>query len=348
MLQDVYRGRRVLVTGATGLKGSWLTLWLHSMGANVFCSSMRPHTTPNHYDLLGYSGDFRFLDLRDYRVVKEAIDGFMPEIVIHLASQAIVKKSFEDPHGTFSSNIMGATNILESCRINKAVKAIVIITSDKTYYDCNWIWPYRENDELGGTDAYSASKVCVEYVAASYRESFGMNIATARAGNCISGGDWGAYRLIPDIIRATEKGDTVEIHTPHATRPYQHTLEALHGYLLLGKALLEGRGECRGSFNFGPDGSMSVLEILEIAKSVWPKIKYEIKEEETHPGMVNLLRIDSTKAKQLLAWKPQWGMREAVERAIVWYRDWYQDGNIRSLDDIKSFERNIMRYGGEK
>ncbi|MFA5346562.1 MAG: CDP-glucose 4,6-dehydratase [Methanoregula sp.] len=336
-LIETYKGKRVLVTGATGLKGSWLTLWLRKMAAKVYCASLPPHTTPNHYDILGYGNSFPFVDLRSYQAVKEIFHDFKPEIVLHLAAQAIVRESFRDPWGTFGSNIMGAVNVLEACLQTPSVKAIVVITSDKTYLDRNWCWPYRETDELGGTDPYSSSKVCVEYVAASYRESFGMNIATARAGNCVAGADWGAYRLIPDIMRATAEGKPVEIHTPHATRPYQHVLEALHGYLRLGKALLEGREECKTAFNFGPDGSMSVLEVLEIAQSVWPKIQYIVKEEETHPGMVNLLKIDSTKAKQLLGWKPRWTMEQAVIKAVMWYRDYYETGEVFSIKDIKDF-----------
>jgi CDP-glucose 4,6-dehydratase len=311
------------------------------MRAEVYCASLPPHTTPNHYDILGYGNSFPFVDLRSHQAVKDIFHAFNPEIVLHLGAQAIVKESFRDPRGTFGSNIMGAVNVLEECRNIPSVKAIVMITSDKVYRDMNWRWPYRETDTLGGIDPYSSSKVCVEYVAASYRESFGLNIATARAGNVIGGADWGAYRLIPDIMRATAEGKPVEIHTPHATRPYQFVLEALHGYLRLGKALLEGREECKTAFNFGPDGSMSVLEVLEIAEKVWPKIQYIVKEEETHKGMVNLLKIDSTKAKQLLGWKPRWTMQEAVERAVIWYRDWYQDGIIHSLQDIKSFEEGL-------
>ena len=338
-LEETYNGKRVLVTGHTGFKGSWLNLWLKKLGAIPETGyALPPPTIPSHYKLLG-GLDFvgTLPDIRNYDMLWRTMERQKPDVVFHLAAQAIVKRSFDDPRNTFDSNIIGAVNVLEACRQTPSVRAIVMITSDKVYRDMNWRWGYRESDELSGTDPYSASKVCVEHVINSYRESFGMNIATARAGNVIGGGDWGAYRLIPDIMRAMAEGKPVEIHTPHATRPYQHALEALHGYLRLGKALLEGRGECKTAFNFGPDGSMSVLEVLEIAQSVWPKIQYVIKEEETHKGMVNLLKIDSTKAKQMLGWKPRWTMQEAVERAVVWYRDWYEKGEVNSIKDIEDF-----------
>lgn len=342
-LVETYKGKRVMVTGHTGFKGSWLRLWLTQMGAVVDGFGLPPHTNPNHFEVAGGTrldwvnaiGGPR--DLRQFNSLMYHMED-NPEIVFHLAAQAIVKQSFLDPQETFSSNIVSAVNVLEACRRTPSVKAIVVITSDKVYQDQNWGWGYREVDQLGGTDPYSASKVCVEQIAASYRESFNMNIATARAGNVIGGGDWGAYRLIPDVMRATSEGKAVEIHTPHATRPYQHVLESLHGYLRLGKALLEGREECKTAFNFGPDGSMSVLEVLEIARKVWPKIQYVIKEEETHPGMVSLLKIDSTKAKQMLGWKPNWTMEHAIRRTVLWYRSFYEDGEIRSMNDIEAFE----------
>jgi len=234
---------------------------------------------------------------------------------------------------------MGAVNILEACRQCPSVKGIVMITTDKVYEDQNWMWGYREGDNLGGKDPYSASKVCVEQVIRCYRESFGMNIATARAGNVIGGGDWSYKRLIPDIVKAASKGEKVVVHTPNATRPWQHVLEPLSAYLLLGQKILEGQ-DVNDTFNIGPEGEMSVLDVLKTAQEVWPAVQWEIDEAQTHPFMVYLLKIDSTKIRKL-GWKPVWNMQEAVETTVLWYRQFYEEGKINSTIDIDAYEEEM-------
>lgn len=346
---EIYKGKRVLITGHKGFKGSWLTLWLNRLGAEVMGISRNPPTFPSHYELLGLDvreirGDLR--DMRDMRELTTVLNEFKPELVFHLAAQAIVAKTFGDPHGTFEGNIMGALNILEMCRYCKSVKGIVMVTTDKVYaendlkdrgfesYDA-----FREDDELGGLDPYSASKVCIEHIIKCYQTQYFPMIATARAGNVIGGGDWAYKRLIPDIMRATSKGEPVEIHTPHATRPWQHVLEPLAGYLTLGERLLEGDPEAPGAWNFGPDGDMSVLDVLKIAQKVWPKIQFDVKDQEHHPSMVRLLKIDSSKARGI-GWHPRWDIQESIETTVMWYMNYYERNEVTSSIDIMEYEND--------
>jgi CDP-glucose 4,6-dehydratase len=335
-VKEFYKGKKVLVTGHTGFKGSWLAYWLWTMGADVMGVSREPHTNPNHYDLLKLKDKISCVnsDLRNNHVLM----AWKPEIVIHLAANAIIPDSFKDPRETFDNNIMAAVNVLDACYRSDSVKALVMITTDKVYDDKGWIWGYRENDELGGTDPYSASKVAIEYIIESYRTHFFPMIATARAGNVIGGGDWGKGRLIPDVMRAASKGEKVVIHTPLATRPWQHVLEPLYGYLLLGKGLYEGRKECADTFNFGPMGEMTVLEVLKEIREIWEGIEVEIDETETHPAMVNLLKIDSSKAKRVLGWETVLEMENAIQSAAQWYLDFYKEGLITTADHIKFYE----------
>jgi CDP-glucose 4,6-dehydratase len=279
-------------------------------------------------------------DLLENEIINETMKSFQPDLIIHLAAKAIVARTFTEPRETFENNIMGAVNILEACRQTPSVKGIVMITTDKVYEDENWQWGYRENDKLGGVDPYSSSKVCIEQVIRCYRESFGMNIATARAGNVIGGGDWSFKRLIPDIVRAASKGDKVVVHTPSATRPWQHVLEALQGYLKLGQAILEGRDVNR-SWNFGPEGEMSVLEVLQLAHEIWPDVEWEVDATPTHPHMVYLLKLDSTESRKLLGWKPIWTIEEAIKRTVLWYKDYYEDGIVTTDIDIEEYEEGM-------
>ena len=352
MFNDIYKGKRVLVTGHTGFKGSWLSLWLDRLGAEVIGYGHPPSTIPNHHTLLGNVFP-RGADLLNKEFLFSAVRNFKPDIIFHLAAKAIVARTFKEPQETFENNVMGAVNILEACRLYPSVKGIVMITTDKVYENKEWAWGYRENDDLGGLDPYSASKVCIEHVIECYRSKFFPMIATARAGNVIGGGDWAYKRLIPDIMRATAEGKPVEVHTPYATRPWQHVIEPLCGYLMLGQKLLEHGKDCepfnstsiRSNFarrwNFGTEGEMTVLDVLKVAKEVWPKIEYVVKEEETHPSMVQLLKIDSTEAKRKLGWKPRWGMEEAIRRTVEWYRAYYSTGGILSHKDISDYEGEL-------
>ncbi len=337
MFNDIYRGKRILVTGHTGVKGGWLAFWLHKMGAEVYGISHPPQTDPSHYELLNLHSMLEGDVHADISEIKE-INSISPDIVFHLAARAIVARTFLEPEYAIQSTVMGATHILELCRTCPSVKGIVVITSDKIYSDKNWNWGYRENDEKGGTDPYSNSKICVEYISECYRKSFDMNIAVARAGNILCGGDWTEKRILPDIARATSKGEKVIIHTPNATRPFQFVLEALSGYLTLGKAILEGR-DANGAWNFGPDGEpLTVLQVLQIAKSVWPAVDWVIDGTPTHPGMVYLLKIDSTKSKKELGWNPKWDMAHAVRMATLWYKVYYETGHIMTEEDIRDYE----------
>jgi CDP-glucose 4,6-dehydratase len=337
VMLDIYKDKVVMVTGAYGFKGSWLCEWLRKLGAAVVEYGHPPSTEPNHHNLLGYVvGDETRQDLLDYYLLLETMVETEPDLVIHLAARAIVARTFTEPRETFENNVMGAVNILEACRLTPSVEGVVFITTDKVYEDKNWGWGYRENDELGGYDPYSASKVCCEHVIQCYRKSFGLNIATARAGNVIGGGDWSFKRLIPDIVRATAKGEKVVVHTPNATRPWQHVLDALYGYLLLGEKILKGEDVNR-AWNFGPTEEMSVLDILTIAKEVWPEVCWEVNEADTHPFMVYLLKLDSSESYKRLGWKPRWGMKYSVARAVRWYKEYYETGKILTNNDIEDY-----------
>lgn len=345
IFNDIYRGKKVLVTGHAGFKGSWLCFWLKKLGAEVIGYGHAPHTELSHHYLLGnppMDSEYSRLDLLNKHHLN-SIMGLNPDLVIHLAAKAIVARTFRNPQETFENNVMGAVNILEACRQAPSVKGVVMITTDKVYEDKNWRWGYRENDTLGGEDPYSSSKVCIEQVIRCYRKSFGMTIITARAGNVIGGGDWSEKRLIPDIVRAAARGEKSLIHTPYATRPWQHVLEPLYGYLLLGQRILETNPASNLAYNFGPEGEMTVLEVLDAAQEAWPSIKWEIDDIPTHPGMVYLLKLDSTKSKKDLGWEPVFTMKQAVQKTIWWYRGFYETGKIRTGEDLAFYEHTLRR-----
>lgn len=349
MFNGAYNDRRVLITGHTGFKGSWLTFWLSQLGAKVTGYSLPPPTEPNHYTLLNPKINSITGDLRDADLLKKVFREHRPEIVFHLAAQAIVRLSYKDPVETFSSNVMGTINLFEAARTADSLRAIVNITSDKCYENREWVWGYRENDPLGGYDPYSASKGCAEIVTASYRNSFfNINeygkqhstlVASARAGNVIGGGDWAVDRLIPDIMRAVDRNEKVKIRNPMATRPWQHVLEPLSGYLMLGQKLLEGVTECAESWNFGPseDGSITVGKIAEEVKKIWPKIDYEIERQPDQPHEAGMLRLDCSKARSKLHWAPVWNGEKTFEKTTQWYRSFYESSGLKSSEDLKSF-----------
>jgi len=336
MFQNIYSGKKILVTGHTGTKGSWLSFWLHRMGAQVYGISHSPKPGPNHYELLNLHGVLVKDIHADISLVEE-ITSIQPDLVMHLAARAIVSRAFLEPEYTMKCTVMGMVHLLELCRCCPSIKGIVAIETDKVYDNQEWDWGYREMDELGGDDPYSMSKVCVDQVIRCYRKSYGMNISATRSGNIIAGGDWNEKRLIPDIVKATAKGESVEIHTPNATRPWLHILDTLRGYLLLGQKILQGE-DVNSAFNFGPNDEMTVLDVLEKAKSVWPNVQYVVKEQETHKHMVQLLKIDSTKSNKLLGWKPLWTTEEAIARTIEWYRAYFQEGEVLTDKQIEEYE----------
>jgi CDP-glucose 4,6-dehydratase len=338
-----YRGRRVLLTGHTGFKGSWLALWLTQLGAEVTAVALPPATEPNHWSLLGLNIDSREHDIRDGAAMARVFAETRPEIVFHLAAQALVRRSYRDPVDTWSTNVVGTAGVLEACRNTDSVRAVVVVTTDKCYENQEWVWGYRENDRLGGHDPYSASKAAAELVAASYRKSFlsaagGALLATARAGNVIGGGDWSEDRLIPDLVRAAEAGTDLVIRSPKATRPWQHVLESLSGYLLLGQGLIERRHGTDEAWNFGPDrdGNRPVEIVLAAIRESWPGVRWRLSGEQ-HPHEAGLLYLDSTKAADRLGWRPVWPFAEGIAATARWYRAWLDDRAVISRDQLDGY-----------
>lgn len=351
MFSNVYQDRRVLVTGHTGFKGSWLVLWLQMQGAKVTALSLPPETSPNHWDLLGLDIESHFIDIRDGELLRQKIVEARPEIVFHLAAQPLVRRSYRKPLETWATNVMGTANFLEACRQVDELKAIVVVTTDKCYDNKEWVWGYREIDPLGGHDPYSASKAGSELVAASYRKSFFNTpssplLATARAGNVIGGGDWSEDRLIPDLVRSVEAGTSLEIRSPNATRPWQHVLECLSGYLMLGQQLLKGDDTCADAWNFGPDreGNRPVHEVLAALKSDWPSVELSIS-DKPQPHEAQLLHLDSDKARGKLSWRPVWAFDECVAATAEWYRSWFEQGNVISVEQLQNYI-NIAKQRG--
>lgn len=336
-----YKNRPVFLTGHTGFKGSWLTEWLSLLGAEIYGYAMPPSTDPNHFSLLKPRLKKEFLcDIRDSAALRHAVAWTEPEIVFHLAAQSLVRKSYRDPLETFNTNVMGTANLLEACRQCSAVKAVIVITTDKCYQNNECERGYRENDRLGGHDPYSASKACAEFVVESFRKSFDdlPLVATCRAGNVIGGGDWSADRLIPDLIRAASQGAVTEIRMPKATRPWQHVLEALNGYLLLGQKLFEGKRDFAEAWNFGPDSesNLSVGEVVEKSAACWDRIKFVFKPDlSVHEARV--LMLDCGKAKKRLQWKPRWDIDETVAQTIRWCKEFYENRKLITKEQIELY-----------
>ena len=340
---NIYCGKHVLITGHTGFKGSWLALWLHELGAEVTGISLAPEASPNHWELLKLAVDDRHIDIRDYNAVAGVVAEKQPEIIFHLAAQPLVRRSYREPLATWSINTMGTANMLEACRQTPSVHAIVVITTDKCYENCEWPWGYRENDRLGGHDPYSASKASAELVAASYRSAFfrlagAPLLATARAGNVIGGGDWSEDRLIPDLVRAVNRDQSLEIRSPQATRPWQHVLESLSGYLLLGQKLLEGDNTASGAWNFGPElqGNRTVAEILDKLSQHWATVNWHAT-ATPQPHEATLLYLDSAKARGILHWQPVWDIDTTLSMTAAWYQAWMMEGQILSRKQLAHY-----------
>lgn len=344
LFSGIYTNKTVLVTGHTGFKGSWLVLWLKEMGANVIGYSLDAPTNPNHLELLNLNIPSIIGDIKDSRKLNQVFSKYKPDIVFHLAAQALVRYSYINPIETYETNVIGSLKIFEACRKYK-VKAIVNITSDKAYENKEQTQAYKEDEALGGYDPYSASKACSEILSASYRNSyFNINeyklshntlLATCRAGNVIGGGDWAKDRLIPDIMTSISKNKVVSIRNPKAIRPWQHVLEPLSGYLLIGQKLLEEDVSVSTSWNLGPkDLSINVKDILTIIKEYWHEFKYEVLINEKEPHETKLLKLDSSKAFEKLKWVPTWGNKQAIEATIFWYKNYYKTKQSCSHNDL--------------
>ena len=345
--KDFYRGKKVLVTGHTGFKGSWLTLWLLQMGADVAGVSAYLPSNPSNFEVLGLESRIRHheMDVRDLEHLKQVFDEFQPQMVFHLAAQAIVRRSYDEPRLTFDTNIMGTVNVLECVRQQASLEAAVIITSDKCYRNSEWVWGYRENDPLGGKDPYSASKGCAEIVIGSYCDSYFKNekhVASTRAGNVIGGGDWAQDRIVPDCVRAWSAGEEVVVRSPMATRPWQHVLEPLSGYLWLGVLLRNGELDTGEAFNFGPknDVIQPVSTLVRAFKNYWDKARWRTGEQDIGKKESRFLKLCCDKALSVLDWKAVLSFEKTVELTAEWYRRFYENREDMfevSLQQIKSY-----------
>lgn len=357
MFGSCYEKRPALVTGHTGFKGSWLRLWLERLGAQVTGHALAPDTEPSHSELLALGSPSTLGDLRDLDGLMAHFAEHPPEIVFHLAAQSSVLVGYQEPIETFSTNVIGTAHVLEACRRTPSCRAVVIVTSDKAYENKEWEWGYREVDRLGGHDPYSASKACAELVAASYRRSFcgpavagraqPLLVASARAGNVIGGGDWTADRLLPDMMRAAAQGEPVAIRNPDSSRPWQHVLEPLAGYLMLGQALLEGRADCAEAWNFGPaqDSNLTVGSMAEEVSALWPAVRPEIAPREGNPHEARLLMLDSSRAQLRLGWQPAWGIGPTLQRTVDWYRAYYERSEVISSQQIDEYTAEAGAQG---
>ena len=342
----IYYDKTVLITGHTGFKGSWLAFWLHQMGAKVVGFALPPVHTPAHLDLLNLPIENVYENILNQSALHSAFQKYQPEIVFHLAAQAIVLDSYQDPVLTYATNVLGSLHVYEAARKCKNTKAIVSVTTDKVYENKEWHWGYRENDRLGGFDPYSSSKACVEIMTESYRKSFMNNsnilLATARSGNVIGGGDWANHRLIPDIIKAIQNKQTVVIRNPSAVRPWQHVLEPLAGYLLLGKKLLENKKEFAEAFNFAPDTNQNieVIQTLGILQKNWNKVAFNISDETQKLHEASILKLDNSKSINILKWRPVWNIEETLRLTIDWYREYLDNQNVITYEQLVKYIQN--------
>lgn len=353
--KSIWKDKKVLITGHTGFKGSWLSIWLKMMGAEAIGYALEPYTDRDNFVLSELGDKITHIvgDVRDYEHIYEIFKQYEPEFVFHLAAQSIVRESYINPKETFDVNIGGTVNVLDCCRLTDSVRVIINITTDKCYENKEWIWGYRENDRLGGYDPYSSSKAGSEIVTAAYRQSFfnpekfnkhGKNLASARAGNVIGGGDWQTDRLIPDCICSLEKNKPVIVRNPSAIRPWQHVLEPLSGYLLLAEKMYQNHGKYCEAWNFGSDeGSMrTVSEITDLVIQNWGDGSWQDESEKNAPHEAGILKLDISKATSLLNWKPMWNIEKAVRKTIEWYKS-YKKRDIYHLceEQINSYVKDI-------
>lgn len=353
---NIYKGKKVFLTGHTGFKGSWMALWLTNLGADVCGYALAPNTNPSLFNILRLKKQVKHIvaDIRDYNKLKKELEKFSPDIVFHMAAQPLVRQSYKDPLETYQTNVLGTANILQACREAGNVKAIVNVTTDKCYKNKEQDYAYKETDELGGYDPYSNSKACSELVTSSYRDSFfntkdfGMAhntaLASARAGNVIGGGDYSEDRLLPDFVKAIENNKNIVLRNPNAVRPWQFVLEPLSGYLLLGQKLLEDGIKYASAFNFGPTESsiITVEKVVENSIKIWGKGSFSI-DKSQHPHEANLLKLNIEKAEKELNWKPVYSVTQAIEKTINWYKEYSNNTKMFdfSINQIEEYSKRI-------
>jgi len=360
---EIYKNRRVLITGHTGFKGGWLSVWLKEVGAKVIGYSLPPPTKPNLFEAINLKDKIEHIigDIRDEKYILTIMEKYEPEFIFHLAAQPLVRFSYKEPKLTYETNILGTVNLLEAVRKTKSVKVCVIITSDKCYENKEWIYGYREIDPLGGYDPYSSSKGCAELITASYRNSFfnpqnygkmhQVALSSVRAGNVIGGGDWGEDRLIPDCIKSFSQNKAVVIRNPQATRPWQYVLEPLSGYLLLGALMYENGKEYSSEWNFGPNDE-SIIKVEDLLKYLikqWGSGVYQL-DISNQVYEANFLKLDISKAYTFLGWKPIYNIYEAIEKTIKWYKSFYNNlGKEKmyelTVEEIGNYITSIKRMG---
>ena len=353
--EKFWKNRKVFITGHTGFKGSWLCLWLYLLGAEVVGYSLKPPTKPSLFEICHIKDLVKSItaDIRDGKKLFNELREFQPDIVIHMAAQSLVRVSYREPLKTYSTNIMGTVNLFEGIRKCNTVRAVINVTTDKCYENREWVWPYRENEPMGGYDPYSNSKACSELITSSYINSFfnpqeyerhKVAIATARSGNVIGGGDWAPDRLIPDCVRSLLKREIILIRNPQAIRPWQHVLEPLRGYLILAQKLYEHGPVYNGAWNFGPEDrdTKSVEWLVNKICDLWgDEAKYKV-DKKKHPHEAHYLKLDCSKAKHFLNWQPKWNIEKAIEKVIEWVRAYQKKDNIRKvcLKQIEEYNKN--------
>lgn len=350
MNHEFWKGKRVFITGHTGFKGSWLSLCLQNYGARIKGFSLAPNTHPNLFSIASIQDgmESELGDIRDLDSLKKSLVKFAPDIVFHMAAQPLVRLSYNNPVDTYSTNVMGTVNLLESVRFSSSTRAVINVTTDKCYENNEWFWSYRENEPMGGYDPYSNSKGCSELVTSAYRRSFfegqsNVQLASARAGNVIGGGDWSNDRLVPDILKSFEKKEPALIRNPQAIRPWQHVMEPISGYLTLAQRLYEQDGKYDEAWNFGPkdDDVKSVGEIVNYLVKKWPSsVAWEI-DKCDQPHEAKLLKLDISKAKMRLNWEPQWNLITTLDSIIHWYESWLDGLDMRevTLEQIKDYKK---------
>lgn len=348
--EDIWQGKRVFLTGHTGFKGSWLSLWLHKLGAECRGFSLPAPTEPALFEVARVAETIEHLqgDVRDFEAVAQAMAQQQPEVVFHLAAQPLVRLSYQEPIETYATNVMGTAHVLEACRRTESVRAVVIVTTDKCYENREWEWGYRENEPMGGHDPYSNSKGCAELVTAAYRASFfapgakdrrKVNVASGRAGNVVGGGDWALDRLVPDIVRSFSVGKPVVLRSPRATRPWQHVLEPLDGYLTLAERLLGSDGErFSEGWNFGPHGTAPVEKVVEHMKNSWGGEASWQLDTQASPHEAHLLKLDISKAAAHLKWVPKLDLESTLDWVVEWYRAYYNGGQDMTALTIQQIE----------